>query len=534
MSLSQDIMNSGLRDWANRSPERILVRFPGGPDWTYGQIEALANKFARLYQASGLKTGDHVAGIFANDPYMLAAVWGAYRAGVYFTPVANTFSSLEIAYVVSNCQATIIIADARFAPNVADLPDMIPSARQFFAHGGTLEGYETLDQALDAVSERPLDNEVPGAMMLYSSGTTGAPKGIFRPLRTATEIGKGPPPFARDLLKIFGIDADTRYLSPAPLYHASPLRFTLAVSAAGGTTVMMRKFDAAEALDLLESESITMSQWVPTMFQRMLALPDERRSAFRAPAHAMAIHAAAPCSPPVKRAMIDWWGPILREHYAGTESIGLATISSYEWLQRPGSVGKVVKGVAHILDSSGQELPVGQRGGIYFSGTSQFEYFGDPEKTRERTSPQGYQTFGDIGWLDEDGYLFLSDRMDDMIISGGVNLYPQEIELAIEEAPGVAECGVIGVPDDDFGERPVAFVVRERDDSALADPDFLAALVAFARKRLGKTKQLKAFHILEKLPRGPTGKLHRRMLRDQLRSGRSSETAEDSSASTPA
>nr|WP_295469307.1 AMP-binding protein [Mesorhizobium sp.] len=517
MNSVQSIMAAGLRSWAERDPGRILVHFPGGPDWTYGQIETLANKFARLYRSAGLKTGDHVAGIFSNDPYMLAAVWGAYRSGVYFTPVANTFSGAEIAYVVGNSQAKVVIADARYETGVGELPRAVTSVRVFLAHGGAIEGYADLASALDALPGTPLDDEVPGAIMLYSSGTTGAPKGIFRPLRTVDQIGEGPPPFARDLIEIFGIDADTRYLSPAPLYHASPMRFTLAVSAAGGTTVMMRKFDAEESLDLLMQEGITMSQWVPTMFQRMLALPEERRHAFSAPAHRVAIHAAAPCPPPVKRAMIDWWGPILREYYAGSESVGLATIDSHEWLERPGSVGKVVKGIPHILDASGRELPVGETGGIYFSGTAKFEYFGEPEKTRARTSPQGYQTFGDVGWLDAEGYLFLSDRMDDMIISGGVNLYPQEIELAIEEAPGVSECAVVGVPDEDFGERPVAFVVRDRAAGSLSEPEFSACLETFARKRLGKTKQLKAFHIVEKLPRTPTGKLQRRVLRDRLR-----------------
>jgi acyl-CoA synthetase (AMP-forming)/AMP-acid ligase II len=525
MILARDIMNFGLRSWANRQPDRVLVRFPGGPDSTYGQIEATANKFAHLYRDAGLQTGDHVAGIFANDPYMLAAVWGAYRAGVYFTPVANTFSAAEIAYVVTNSRARMVIADARYSASVGGLPGTVAPVARFFAHGGAMEGYEALDAALDSFPGTPIENEIPGAIMLYSSGTTGAPKGIFRPLRSAAEIGEGPPPFARDLIQIFGMDANTRYLSPAPLYHASPMRFTLAVSAAGGTTVMMGKFDAAQALDLLTQERITMSQWVPTMFQRILALPEERRRAFSAPKHTVAIHAAAPCPPPVKRAMIDWWGPILREYYAGSESIGIATIDSHEWLQRPGSVGRVVKGVPHILDPEGRELPAGQPGGIFFSGIPKFEYFGEPEKTRARSSPQGYQTLGDVGWLDDDGYLFLSDRMDDMIISGGVNLYPQEIELALEEAPGVAECAVVGMPDEDFGERPVAFIVRDRKATTLSDAELITAVESFARARLGKTKQLKFFHIVDELPRTPTGKLQRRLLRDRLRETSSHRSA---------
>jgi long-chain acyl-CoA synthetase len=242
------------------------------------------------------------------------------------------------------------------------------------------------------------------------------------------------------------------------------------------------------------------------------------RAAFRAPAHETAIHAAAPCPPPVKRAMIAWWGPILREYYAGSESVGLTTIDSHEWLARPGSVGRAARGVAHILDEAGRESPSGKIGAIFFSGLSKFTYFGEPEKTAARTSPDGYQTLGDVGYLDRDGYLFLCDRLDDMIISGGVNLYPQEIELAIEEAPGVAECAVVGVADEMFGERPVAFVVRA-SGAAGGQQAFLDRLEAFCRDRLGKTKQLKAFHIVASLPRTPTGKLLRRLLKQAARTG---------------
>jgi long-chain acyl-CoA synthetase len=506
------IMRNGLRDWASREPGRVALRFQSGEQLSYADLEALANRLASLFEASGLAHGDHVAVILGNDPHMLAGAWAAYRSGVYLTPIANTFSAAEIAYVVANSKAKLVIADAHYRETVSDLPTVSTESRRWLALGGDIPGWERLEGALEALPPTPREHEIPGALMLYSSGTTGAPKGIWRPLLTPEKIGDGPPPFARDLIEIFGIHSATRYLSPAPLYHAAPLRCTLAVSAAGGTSFIMRKFDAATALDLLRDEAITLSQWVPTMLQRMLALPEATRAAFLAPAHKIAIHAAAPCPPSVKRAMIAWWGPILREYYSGSESVGLATIDSHEWLAKPGSVGKVAKGVPHILDEAGRELPPGKVGAIYFSGVSKFAYFGEPEKTAARTSPDGYQTLGDVGYLDEDGYLFLADRLDDMIISGGVNLYPREIEIALEEAPGVAECAVIGVADEQFGERPIAFVVRAEghagDDSA-----FLAGLEAYCRARLGKTKQLKAFHLVASLPRTPTGKLLRRALR---------------------
>ena len=506
------IMGNGLRDWATREPTRVALRFQSGEQLSYADLEALANRLARLFQATGLRTGDHVAVILGNDPHMLAGAWAAYRSGVYLTPIANTFSAAEIAYVVENSQAKLVIADAAYREAASTLPLGSTQAQRWLALGDDIPGWERLETAIEALPPTPRDAETPGALMLYSSGTTGAPKGIWRPLLTPEKIGGGPPPFARDLIEIFGIDSATRYLSPAPLYHAAPLRYTLAVSAAGGTSFIMRKFDAATALDLLRDEAITLSQWVPTMFQRMLALPDTVRAGFRAPAHKTAIHAAAPCPPAVKRAMIAWWGPILREYYAGSESVGIATIDSHEWLAKPGSVGKVAKGVPHILDEAGRELPPGKVGSIYFSGVSKFAYYGEPEKTAARTSPDGYQTLGDVGYLDEDGYLFLADRLDDMIISGGVNLYPREIEIAIEEAPGVAECAVIGVADEQFGERPVAFIVRA-EGHAGEDTAFLAQLEAFCRARLGKTKQLKAFHLVASLPRTPTGKLLRRALR---------------------
>ncbi len=260
---------------------------------------------------------------------------------------------------------------------------------------------------------------------------------------------------------------------------------------------------------------ITVSQWVPTMFHRMLALPEERRKRFKAPAHRLAYHAAAPISVPLKRTMIDWWGPIIQEYYAGSESVGLCSITTEEWLKKPGSVGKSRKGDIHILDEKFQELPIGQPGTIFFSGTSAFQYFGEPEKTASRTSPQGYQTFGDVGYVDPEGYLFLSDRLDDMIISGGVNIYPQEIEQALNEAPDVAESAVVGAKDPEYGERPIAFVVPA--PAANVDREQLRQdLFAYCKQKLGRTKQPKEIRFVETLPRSEPGKLLRRELRAML------------------
>jgi acyl-CoA synthetase (AMP-forming)/AMP-acid ligase II len=507
-------MQFGLRDWALREPRRLAVKEVNGSQTSFGELEVLTNRIAHLLRQIGLNRGDHVAVILGNNPHILAFAWACYRAGLYFTPVANTFSASEVAYVVANSQAKAVIADHRFETSVVGLAQAQSDARHFFVLGGSVAGFERIEPLLAAMPSEPIADESPGAIMLYSSGTTGAPKGIWRPLPTAEQIGDGPPPFARDLITLFDIRSSDRYLSTAPLYHAAPLRWSLAVIAAGGSVALMGKFDADLALTLLERERITLSQWVPTMFHRMLALPEERRSRFRAPDHRAAYHAAAPISVPLKQAMIAWWGPIIEEYYGGSESVGLCSITTEEWLRKPGSVGRSRKGKIHILDASFQELPSGQAGAIFFSGASPFQYFGEPQKTAARTSPQGYQTFGDVGHVDRDGYLFLSDRLDDMIISGGVNVYPQEIEQALDQAPGVAEAGVVGMTDAEFGERVVAFVVPTNPSADLGE--LQATLFEFCKKTLGRTKQPKEFRFLESLPRSEPGKLLRRKLRDMI------------------
>lgn len=375
---------------------------------------------------------------------------------------------------------------------------------------GAVAGFEALEPLLANASPLPQADEPPGALMMYTSGTTGAPKGVIRPLLPAG--WRGTPPFAADLIALFGVAGnDVRYLSTAPLYHAAPLRFALAVTAGGGTVFVMDRFAAEPALQLLEHERITHSQWVPAMFQRLLALPAARRAAFSAPAHRCAIHGAAPCTPAIKQAMMAWWGPVLVEYYSGSEGIGLTLIAAAEALQRPGSVGRAHKGTLHIADEAGAELPTGATGLVCFSGVAPFAYHKAPKKTAARTLRQGWQTFGDIGHVDTEGYLYLTDRLDDMILSGGVNLYPQEIEAVIRQVPGVWDCAVVGVLDERFGERPVAFVVADHH-LATSTATLLAAVRAHCEQQLGRFKQPASLHAIESLPRSPTGKLLRRQL----------------------
>lgn len=507
-------MDFGLRDWARREPDRTALEFETMPAVSYGELEELANRFAHLFRSVGLEPGDHISGILPNGPEVIAAIWGAYRCGLYYTPVAHTFSPAELAHVVDNSDSKVVITTEIFGEKLSDVETTCAKVQRRFIFGAR-PGWDDIEAALKVQPSTPIADESPGMLMMYSSGTTGAPKGIWRPLPADPQpYREGPPTFARDLIPLFDFNSDTRYLSPAPLYHAAPLRWSLAITACGGTAIIMDRFDAERALTILETRDITMSQWVPTMFRRMLALPEDRRAAFSAPAHISAWHAAAPCPVPLKQQMIDWWGPVINEYYSGSESVGLTLLNTQEWRDHPGSVGRAVKGTLHIVDNDFNTLAPGEIGNVYFDPPSKFAYYNEPEKTAKKTSPQGWQTVGEVGYIDDDGYLYLTDRQDDMIISGGVNIYPQEIEQCIETIDGVTECCVTQIPDEDFGERPVAFIVAAPD---APDPAHLIDIVATeCRQRLGKTKQPVQIRVIAELPRSEAGKTLRRVLRDEL------------------
>lgn len=500
-----------LRRHAAQHPDRTAI-VCGGERVSYGELEALSNRIAAVLRRLGMHRGDHVASLIGNRPEALAIAWAAWRCGVYLTQMSTALTPAELAYLVEDCDARLVLADAALGDLATALRAGLPDAPvQWLSLRGPLPGHAALEPLLAQSSPSPVADEPPGALMMYTSGTTGAPKGVIRPLLPAD--WRGTPPFAADLIQLFGVAGnDVRYLSTAPLYHAAPLRFALAVTAGGGTVHVMERFDADQALRLIEEQAITHSQWVPAMFQRLLALPADGRAALRAPAHRCAIHGAAPCPVPLKQAMIEWWGPILVEYYSGSEGVGLTLIAAAEALDHPGSVGRARKGVLHIVDDEGIELPTGRTGLVYFSGVPQFAYHKAPEKTAARTLAQGWQTFGDIGYVDAEGYLYLTDRQDDMIISGGVNLYPQEIEAVLRAAPGVWDCAVVGVPDERFGERPVAFIVPHRSSDA-ALPELLAAVSQHCDRHLGRFKRPAHVQVIDSLPRSPTGKLLRRSLR---------------------
>ena len=503
-----------LRRHATAAPQRVAI-VCGHRRLSYGELEALANRMASALRALGLQRGDHLACLIGNRPEVLALAWAAWRCGLYLTPMSTALTPTELRYLVEDCDARAVVADAALDETAATLPLSVLAPVHWLSLHGTIDGFSPLQPLLESASPLPQADEPPGALMMYTSGTTGAPKGVIRPLLPAD--WRGTPPFAADLIALFGLAGDdVRYLSTAPLYHAAPLRFALAITAGGGTAFVMERFDAEAALRLLEEQRITHSQWVPAMFQRLLALPAERCAAFNAPAHGTAIHGAAPCPAALKQSMIDWWGPVLVEYYSGSEGIGLTLIDSAEALSHPGSVGRTRKGVLHIADEHGAEQPAGVTGLVCFSGVAPFAYHKAPQKTAARTLPQGWQTFGDIGHVDADGYLYLTDRQDDMIISGGVNLYPQEIEATLREVPGVWDCAVVGVDDPRFGETPVAFIVAKRE--ALVDHSvLLGAVTRHCEQHLGRFKRPSRIMLIDALPRSPTGKLLRRTLRDLVK-----------------
>jgi acyl-CoA synthetase (AMP-forming)/AMP-acid ligase II len=501
-----------LRLHARETPDHVAVAC-GAQRLTYAELEALANRVANVFRTSGVRRGDHVATFVGNRPEALAIAWAAYRCGAYLTPIATSLAAPEVAYLIEDSDASVAICDAALRDAAAELPARVHRQVRWLGLSGAIDGHEPIERLLESASAAPHAEEPPGALMVYTSGTTGAPKGVIRPLPPGDY--RGTPAFAADLHRLFDLDGrDRRYLSTAPLYHAAPLRCALAVTAGGGTVHVMDRFDAHHALQLLEVEGITHSNWVPAMFQRLLELPSEQRAALRAPAHRVAIVGAAPCPATLKQAMIDWWGLIVLEYYSGSEGVGLTLIDSLEAQSHPGSVGRARKGEIHVVDADGRELPPGTDGLICFSGVAPFAYYKAPEKTSGKTTREGWQTFGDIGHVDADGRLYLTDRQDDLIISGGVNVYPQEIERVIGAVTGVWECAVVGVPDERFGERPVAFVVLERAQRH-AGAEVLCAVRDACERELGRFKRPRDIVEIERLPRTPTGKLLRRRLRER-------------------
>jgi long-chain acyl-CoA synthetase len=502
-----------LPDYAAATPDKpAMISADSGEVLTFGALNEASNRMAQLLHARGLRRGDHLAILMENNLHFMEPVWAGFRSGLYVTTVNRYLPPDEAAYVVNDCGAKAIVTSYEKRETAAGLAALIPDCPIRLMVGGTIPGWESYEEALAAASPEPLAEEWIGDSMLYSSGTTGRPKGILRPL---------PQLSAADAFKMrqqgnqYGYSQDTVYLSPAPLYHAAPLAFVLGVLSFGGTVVMMERFDAEQALKMIEKYHVTHSQWVPTMFVRMLKLPEEARKAYDLSSLKIAVHAAAPCPVEVKRQMIEWWGPILFEYYAGTEGSGATYITSEDWLKHPGSVGKAGVGILHVCDEDGNDLPPGEAGLIYFEReVATFEYHNDPAKTRAARHPQhdNWNALGDVGYLDEEGYLYLTDRQAFMIISGGVNIYPQAIEDALITHPKVGDVAVFGVPDAEMGEA-VKAVIEPAPGQEPTD-ELAAELLDYARSKLAHYMAPRSLDFIVEMPRLPTGKLYKRLLRD--------------------
>jgi acyl-CoA synthetase (AMP-forming)/AMP-acid ligase II len=498
-----------LSEIASTSPDRCAVIMSDGTQaMTFGELDRRSLQVSRLLTGLGVQPGGHVAVMMANCPEYFEVAWGAQRRGTYWTPVNWHLTAQEAGYIVEDCGAQVLFA----SPETADVAAQIAARRPevaMFVTGDERPGLRSYEHAVRELSSDQLQDEVEGIFFFYSSGTTGWPKGIrrehdFPPFGTGTAL--------EQLMRgVFGFGPDSVYLCPAPLYHAAPIGFSMGTHANGGTVVLMDRFDAAECLQAIDRHRVTHVQFVPTHFVRMLKLPEAQRRAFDLSSLQLVVHAAAPCPVNVKRQMFEWLGPRIAEYYAGSEGNGMTMIRAADWLAHPGSVGRPVIGSVHIVGEDGQELPPGEDGLIYFEGAP-FEYHNDPAKTASSRDGRGWSTLGDVGHLDADGYLFLADRRTDLIISGGVNIYPAEVEEALIMHPAVADVAVIGVPDPEMGQSVLAVVQPAAEGPP--PPGLAAELLAHCRSRLASFKCPQVIEFASELPRLPTGKLLRRRLRD--------------------
>lgn len=505
--------------FAQTEPERpAVILTSDGSVVTYGELDAMANRLSRLFRSVGLEPGDHVAFCMENRAEYLPIMWGAHYAGLYYTAISSRLTADELGYIIQDSGSRAFLTSPYKADQVSELGEALAGLDLRLSVGGAVEGFDSFEDAIASQSAEPLDGRVEGSPMLYSSGTTGRPKGVKQPL-PGTPLGT-PEGLTNLITLLFGATESSRYLSPAPLYHAAPLRYCAQFHRIGAPVIVMERFDAEAALQAIEKYGVTHSQWVPTMFVRMLKLPEEVRTKYDVSSLECAVHAAAPCPIPVKEQMIEWWGPVLHEYYAGTEGNGFAYCNSESWLAHKGTVGAPVGCEIHIVGDDGEEVPVGGEGTVYFGNSNlagRFEYHNDPEKTSKSYLDNGWSTLGDIGRVDEDGFLFLTDRKANMIISGGVNIYPQEAENVLTMHPKVQDVAVFGVPNEDFGEEVKAVV--QPVDMANAGTALESELIAYCREHLADVKCPRSVDFRDELPRHPTGKLYKRLLKDEYWKG---------------
>ncbi len=474
---------------------------------SYLELESRSNQTARLLRGLGLKPGDGIVIMCQNDPLYYELVWGAHRAGLYYTPVSWHSKAEEVVYILENSESKAFIASSRFAEVAEQTKQMMDREIAYLSIFDLIPGFESLELARDQHPKDPFEDQTSGREMLYTSGTTGKPKGVKFPLN-GKPIDYAP---ADDMALAHEYANQPVVMAPGPLYHASPLMSTRSAHRFGGTVVVIDKFDAEETLRFIQDYSVTHLICVPTHFLRLLSLPQKVRDSYDVSSLKMIMHTGAPCPVETKYAIIDWFGPIVLEVYAGTERVGGTVINSQEWLAHPGSIGRVIEGKAHVVDESNwQVLQTGETGVIYFDSGESFVYHGDEAKTKSVYSPQGWRTMGDIGYMDEDGYIFLTDRKSNMIISGGVNVYPQESENRLLTHPKVHDVAVIGIPNVDFGEEVKAVVQVApgiETNNALA-----GELIDYCKEVLASVKCPRTIDFVNKLPREDNGKLYKKQL----------------------
>ena len=497
---------------ANRPDQPAVIMAGSGEQMTFRQMDEASNRFAHLLRANGLGHDDAFAVLLENRIEFFTLIWGSQRAGTMLVPISTRLTAPEVAYILKDAGASLLITSTNFADVIGDVRAQVPGLKVLTIGEG---GEEDFAAALSAQPANPIADQSAGTVMLYSSGTTGRPKGI-RPAPPADPDVQAAVPLMGLAIMGAGMPTDGSmvYLSPAPLYHAAPIGWATTAQRLGGTVVVMEKFDPEAALKAIQDYKVTDSQWVPTHFVRFLKLDPEIRTRYDLSSHLRALHAAAPCPVPIKREMIEWWGPIINEYYAGSEGIGMTLVKSPEWLTHEGSVGPAIYGKLHVCGPDGEEVPAGTDGLIYFENDLLPTYHNDPDKTREAMHPKGWMTLGDIGHVDEDGFLYLTDRKSHMIISGGVNIYPQEIENLLVTHDKVMDAAVIGAPDPDLGEKVVAVV--QPMDMADAGEAFEAELRDFLAPNLSRVKMPKLFDFRPDLPREANGKLYKRELRDEF------------------
>jgi acyl-CoA synthetase (AMP-forming)/AMP-acid ligase II len=483
---------------AERQPDKTAYLFASDDSpvtVSYALLASRILKGAQLLRKLGLKTGDGIVVVSENHPDLLCLYWAAQICGLYWTAISAQFQHHEIAYILNDCDARLLVTTTTQREKISEPPQPLELS---------------LDDWLKTISAEPetlIADPAEGAEMLYSSGTTGRPKGVRAskpgaPLGTVSEL------FARRL-ELHQVDASSVYLSTAPLYHSAPLRYNAMIHRSGGTSIIMPRFAAEPSLALIEAHRITHSQWVPTMFVRLLRLSEQVKQQYDLSSHRFAIHAAAPCPVGIKEQMMDWWGPILYEYYSGTEGNGQTAISPEQWLQHKGSVGLSILGELKIVDNQGDLVAEGVTGMVYFADGPRFEYYKDPEKTASAFNTHGWSTLGDIGHVDTEGYLYLTDRASQMIITGGVNVYPREVEDVLLMHPAIQDAAVFGIPNTEFGESVRAAVELSPDSSATE-----AELIDYCRSHLAHLKCPRQIDFHTNLPRHQTGKLYKQALRE--------------------